>query len=111
MSHDSQNSKNNVKKVKSAVVANGLECAEIGSSILRQGGSAADSAIATLFCEGVTCPQSMGLGGGFLMVIYNREKRKAEFLNARETAPSYANRDMYVNNTAAAQTGINFVKI
>lgn len=78
------------------------------SSILKQGGSAADSAIATLFCEGITCPQSMGLGGGFLMVIYNREKRKAEFLNARETAPSAATRDMYVNNTAASQTGINF---
>lgn len=77
----------------------------MSSAILKKGGSAADSAIATLFCEGVTCPQSMGLGGGFLMVIYNREKRTAEFLNARETAPSGATKEMFVNNSAASQTG------
>lgn len=75
------------------------------SSILKQGGSAADSVIATLFCEGVTCPQSMGLGGGFLMVIYNRDQRKAEFLNARETAPIAATKEMFVNNAAASVTG------
>lgn len=38
-----------------AVAANGKECAEIGASILKQNGSAADAAIATMLCEGVTC--------------------------------------------------------
>lgn len=77
-----------------AVVANGHECAAIGARILRMNGSAADAAIATLFCEGVTCPQSMGLGGGFLLTIYDRANDRVETLNARETAPAAATRDM-----------------
>ena len=39
--------------LQAAVVTNGPECAEIGSSILKKGGSAVDAAIAALLCEGV----------------------------------------------------------
>ncbi|XP_053677505.1 glutathione hydrolase 1 proenzyme-like [Anopheles nili] len=77
-----------------AIVANGAECAEIGARILRLNGSAADAAIATLFCEGVTCPQSMGLGGGFLLTIYHHRNRTVETLNARETAPAASEHTM-----------------
>ncbi|KFB46133.1 hypothetical protein ZHAS_00014179 [Anopheles sinensis] len=84
-----------------AVTSNGLECAAIGASILRQNGSAADAAIATLFCEGVTCPQSMGLGGGFLATIYIREKGTAEALDAREVAPAAATQGMFINRTVS----------
>lgn len=94
------------KVYKAAVVANGEECARIGGAILKQGGSAADAAIATLFCEGVSCPQSMGLGGGFLLVAYDRKNQKAEFLNARETAPAKSTMDMFVERPEAAVTGI-----
>lgn len=59
-------------------------------------GTAADAAIATLFCEGVTCPQSMGIGGGFLLTIYDRGNDRVETLNARETAPAAATEDMMV---------------
>lgn len=38
-----------------AVAANGKECAEMGANILKQNGSAADAAITTLLCEGITC--------------------------------------------------------
>lgn len=38
-----------------AVAANGKECADIGAGILKRSGSAADAAIATMLCEGVTC--------------------------------------------------------
>lgn len=79
-----------------AVVANGHECAAIGAEILRQNGTAADAAIATLLCEGVTCPQSMGIGGGFLLTIYDHANKKVETLNARETAPAGATEDMLV---------------
>lgn len=44
-----------------AVVTNGLECAKMGASILKKGGSVADAAVTTMICEGITCPQSTGV--------------------------------------------------
>uniref|UniRef100_A0A182T2W5 Gamma-glutamyltransferase n=1 Tax=Anopheles maculatus TaxID=74869 RepID=A0A182T2W5_9DIPT len=85
-----------------AVTSNGIECAGIGEEILRRNGSAVDAAIATLFCEGVTCPQSMGLGGGFLATIYIRETNTAQALIAREVAPAAATEDMYVNQSSVS---------
>ncbi|XP_055680915.1 glutathione hydrolase 1 proenzyme-like isoform X2 [Lutzomyia longipalpis] len=90
---------------KMAIVANGMECADIGMSILKQKGSAADAALATLFCEGVTCPQSMGLGGGFVMTIYSKEKGQVESLMAREVAPLAATEDMFKNGTVDSVEG------
>lgn len=40
--------------------------------ILLANGTAADAAIAGLFCDGVINTQSMGLGGGFLLTYYHR---------------------------------------
>lgn len=62
-------------------------------------GSVADAAIATLFCEGVTCAQCMGLGGGFLMTIYTKSRGIVETLNARETAPAASHKYMFGNET------------
>lgn len=50
-------------------------------------------------------PQSMGLGGGFFMTIYNRTTKEAWFLNARETAPSKANQSMFESNPELAKKG------
>lgn len=88
-----------------AIVANGLECATIGSDILKRKGSVADAAIATLLCEGVTCPQSMGVGGGFLLTIYKKDTGKVETLIARETAPGAATEDMFVADPSLSSTG------
>uniref|UniRef100_A0A1Y1LMA5 Gamma-glutamyltransferase n=1 Tax=Photinus pyralis TaxID=7054 RepID=A0A1Y1LMA5_PHOPY len=93
------------KQLEGGVVSNGHECAEIGSTILKNGGSAVDSAIATLFCEGVALPQSTGLGGGFLMTIYIKERRRLESLNAREVAPLAAHEDMFGSNAGLAYKG------
>ncbi|KAG8223925.1 hypothetical protein J437_LFUL003732 [Ladona fulva] len=90
---------------KAAVATNGAPCAQIGKDILLKNGSAVDAAIAALFCEGVTCLQSMGLGGGFFMTIYDRKNRKAISLDARETAPAGATEDMYHGNANLSQYG------
>ncbi|XP_063705472.1 glutathione hydrolase 1 proenzyme-like [Culicoides brevitarsis] len=87
------------------VSANGIECANIGADILRQDGSAVDAAIATLLCDGVSAPQSMGLGGGFFMVIYTKATGNVETLNAREMAPLAATEDMFVNDPSASSQG------
>uniref|UniRef100_A0A1Q3FF50 Putative gamma-glutamyltransferase n=1 Tax=Culex tarsalis TaxID=7177 RepID=A0A1Q3FF50_CULTA len=88
-----------------AVTSNGEECAQIGADILRQNGSAADAAIAILFCEGVTCPQSAGIGGGFFLTIYEHATKTARTLDARETAPAAATQNMYVEDQKKAVEG------
>ncbi|XP_035909425.1 scoloptoxin SSD14-like isoform X1 [Anopheles stephensi] len=90
---------------RAAVTSNAAECAEIGMSMLDQGGSAADAAIATLFCEGVSLPQSMGIGGGFVLTIYNKASGIVESLDSREVAPAAATKNMYVGNGKAAIEG------
>ncbi|XP_066940428.1 scoloptoxin SSD14-like isoform X3 [Macrobrachium rosenbergii] len=78
-----------------AISADGQPCAQIAKDILQRNGTAADAAIAGLFCVGVVNTQSMGLGGGFLLTYYDRAERKAHTLIARETAPAAAFEDMY----------------
>ena len=63
--------------------------------VIRDGGFAVDAAVAGMFCNGVYTSQSMGLGGGFLMTIYQASTRQTFTLNAREAAPGSAERDMF----------------
>lgn len=70
------------------------------SQIIDEGGSAADSIIAVLICEGVVAPQVVGIGGGFIATIYNKEKRTIESLIARETAPAASTTLMFLNNSS-----------
>ncbi|KAJ8959082.1 hypothetical protein NQ318_022339 [Aromia moschata] len=90
---------------KASVVTNGRHCSEIGISILDKGGNAADAAIATALCEGIANPQSMGLGGGFLLTIYNKTTGEVWSLNSREVAPAAATEDMYHGNSTLSSTG------
>ena len=64
-----------------------------------------DAAIAALFCIGVANPQSAGIGGGFLMTIYDTKTGKAQCLDARETAPAAATEDMFNGNSSLSQKG------
>ncbi|XP_072379879.1 glutathione hydrolase 1 proenzyme-like [Diabrotica undecimpunctata] len=95
------NKKNEGKRV-GAVGSSGHGCAEIGVSILKKGGNAVDSTIATLFCEGVMMSESMGLGGGFFLVLYNKTTGETWALDARETAPAASREDMYLGQPSNA---------
>lgn len=72
-----------------AVVTNGLECAKMGASILKKGGSVADAAVTTIICEGITCPQSTGVSGNCYQnvwdnnnsLFYIRTRRRISFDN------------------------------
>ena len=64
--------------------------------ILVAGGTAVDSAVAALFCNGVVASQSMGIGGGFLMTIHLANGTTVSLV-AREMAPRAASRDMFRN--------------
>jgi len=77
-----------------AVSVDSKPCANVGRDILARKGSAVDAAIAALFCNGVSNPHSMGLGGGFLMTIYLANGTSMSLV-ARETAPMAASREMF----------------
>jgi len=77
------------------VVASQIDAARAGLEMLEAGGNAIDAAVATAFALAVTQPFSAGLGGGAFMLIRLADGRVVA-LDARETAPAAADRDMYV---------------
>lgn len=73
---------------------------------MAEGGNAVDAAIATLLCEGAMNIQSMGIGGGFLLTLYMPKTGIAVALNARETAPAAAFKEMFHGNSTLSQKGL-----
>jgi len=49
------------------VASDRRECSDIGVDVMKDGGSAADAAIATILCLGVLLPQRAGLGGSVVL--------------------------------------------
>ena len=84
------------------MVSDAGDCAEVGAGILEEGGTAVDSAVATLLCNGAVHPHSSGLGGGFVMTVYNKEAATSDVLVARERAPLAGTEDMYHGNQSLA---------
>ena len=68
---------------------------EAGYDILRQGGSAVDAAIAAQMVLGLTEPQSSGIGGGALLLLYDGTQVVA--FDGRETAPAAATPDRFLD--------------
>jgi gamma-glutamyltranspeptidase / glutathione hydrolase / leukotriene-C4 hydrolase len=89
-----------------AVATGTDECTEVAVEILKKGGTAVDSAVTAILCQGVTVPQSSGLGGGFLATIYIRKTKTFETINAREVAPGQATKNMYENDLSSREGGL-----
>ena len=75
-----------------AVTANPL-ATQAGCEVLRDGGNAADAAVAVQMVLGLVEPQSSGLGGGAFMLHYNATTREVHSYDGRETAPAAATED------------------
>uniref|UniRef100_A0A182PUB7 Gamma-glutamyltransferase n=1 Tax=Anopheles epiroticus TaxID=199890 RepID=A0A182PUB7_9DIPT len=80
-------------------------CSTIGRDLLKRNGTAVDAAVGTMFCVGLTNIQSMGLGGGFVMNIYQHRERKAFTLDAREIAAGLATEDMHLHDPSTTNEG------
>jgi gamma-glutamyltranspeptidase/glutathione hydrolase len=68
----------------------------VGVDILKTGGNAIDAAVATAFTLAVTYPRAGNLGGGGFAVLRLSDGRVTS-IDFRETAPSAATRDLYLD--------------
>ena len=85
----------NVAAKQSAVAMPDTFSAHAAKTVLEQGGNAIDAAIAAQFVLAVTLPEAGNIGGGGFMLIH--KDGKGDFIDYRETAPSAAHRDMYLD--------------
>jgi gamma-glutamyltranspeptidase/glutathione hydrolase len=70
--------------------------AEAGIKVLRDGGTAADAAVAVQTVLGLVEPQSSGLGGGAFLVWYDAATNTLTTFDGRETAPAAATPDLFM---------------
>ena len=79
-----------------------VRATEAGLAMLRQGGSAADAAAATLLALTVVEPQSSGIGGGGFLV-YQPARGKLATFDGRETAPAAATEALFLGPDGKVQ--------
>ena len=69
---------------------------DVGETILRRGGNAIDAAVAVAFALTAVLPEAGNIGGGGF-IVYRDSGGRVATLDYRETAPTGASRDMYLD--------------
>mgnify|MGYP001568555591 CR=1 FL=1 len=80
-----------------------------GLSILQQGGSATDAAIAVQLVLTLVEPQSSGIGGGTFMLHWDNKKQDLTTFDGREMAPGAATSDLFLDKQGQPLNWINAV--
>jgi gamma-glutamyltranspeptidase / glutathione hydrolase len=86
-----------VTSEKGMVVTSQRLASEVGAEILRQGGNAADAAVAVGYALAVVNPCCGNIGGGGFATLHLADGRDV-FLNFRERAPLAATATMYLDD-------------
>lgn len=73
------------------------QATEAGFEILDRGGNAFDAAVAVAAALSVVEPYSAGMGGGGFWLLHEARDGRSVMIDARETAPGAATRDMYLD--------------
>lgn len=77
-----------------------------GMQVLKEGGNAFDAAIAVSAALSVVEPYSSGLGGGGFYLLHRAKDGHDLMIDGRETAPSAASHDMYLDKSGELKTSM-----
>ncbi len=80
-----------------------------GLEILKQGGTAADAAVAIQLVLNLVEPQSSGIGGGAFLLYYDGLNRELVTYDGRETAPEKTTQKLFINKNGVPLKFINAV--
>ncbi len=80
---------------------------EAGERILAEGGNAFDAAVAISAALAVVEPYSSGIGGGGFWLLHRQKDGYEIMIDGRETAPSKAHRDMYLDKQGQVVPGLS----
>ena len=80
-----------------AVASESPYATRAGLRVLRQGGTAADAAVAVASTLGVTEPYVAGIGGGGYFLYYDARTGRVSTIDGRETAPASANQNLFID--------------
>lgn len=69
------------------VFARDPPCKRLAEDLLEQGGNAVDAVIGLSVCNVALRPQSWSLGGGLVILVYNRTTREARVIDALSATP------------------------
>lgn len=95
MSFDFQSRRSMVVARRGMVAASNPLAAQAGLAILRQGGNAADAAIAAAAVLNVTEPASTGIGGDCFALFYDARTKQVTSLNGSGRAPAALTLDVF----------------
>lgn len=88
------------------VASQSRRAAEVGASVLADGGDCVDAVIATTFALGVLEPWMSGIGGGGAMVLYRARENRYEVIDYGMCAPNSLRVEDYPLSGAGAASDI-----
>jgi len=113
MSFDFRSRRSMVVGRRGMVASSNPLASQAGLRVLREGGNAADAAIATAAVLNVTEPASTGIGGDCFALFYDARTRQVTALNGSGRAPAALNADMLLEQgmTAIPETSAHAVSV